>query len=51
MLKGNTTNVDYLDGYIYATKDKLQDDDSPKLNLFDYNNFYDHISKSFEKNL
>jgi len=51
MLKGNTTNVDYLDGYIYATKDKLPDDDSLKLNLFDYNNFYDHISKSFEKNL
>ena len=51
ILKGNRTSVDYLDSYIYATKNMLLNNDSLELDQYDYNNYHDHISKFFEKNL
>ena len=39
-LKGNKTNVDYLDYYIYATKDNLFKTDTVDFDIYDYYNFY-----------
>ena len=47
-LEGNKTNIDYLDYYIYATKDILSNPDLSEFNIFDY---YKFNNLSMDQNL